>query len=149
MSTLADELATDPSALGYKAPLDAGNHQEVAAILNEPRYDTVGAARISSTTLLRWGAQNGRIDALKQAVDSHTDAGVRSIADAALRMIQRADTGLELGTDDAMVQALVDAGVFTAADKTSLEALSTAKISRAAQLGLGRVTHQEVRNAAA
>ncbi|PWG61757.1 hypothetical protein [Sediminicurvatus halobius] len=150
MSTLSNELANDPQGLGYQTHISAGDHQSVTAIINEPRYSTVGGRRISSTELLMWGAQAGRIARLEDAAaNSQLGADVRSIASAALRMVQRSDTGLDLSDaqEVAMIDALVQATVFTADDKSSLEALSTADISRAEQIGLGRVTLAQIREA--
>lgn len=152
MSLLSDELTNDPEGLGYQPHIDAGDHQSVAGVLNEPRYPTVGGRLISSVELMRWGAQAGRIARLEDAAtNSQLSPEIRSIASGALRMIQRSDTGLDMSSpeDAGMVQALVDAEIFTVDDKASLETLSTYQISLAEQLGLGRVTHQQVREALA
>lgn len=39
MSALSDEIANDPTGRGYATPLAAGDHQEVARLLNEPITD--------------------------------------------------------------------------------------------------------------
>lgn len=151
MSVLSDELTNDPETLGYATPLTAGDHQEVARLLNEPRYSTPGAKPIASTTLLDWGGKNGRIANLKDAAgNTNNSAELRSIAEAALLMIQRSDTNLDMSQSEilGMLDALKQASVFSQTDIDSLNAMSTTDISRAEQLGLGRVSIQEVRNAA-
>lgn len=152
MSALSDEINNDPENIGYATPLSNGNNQEVTRLINEPRTETVGAVPVPSSDLLMWGGQNGRLSALEDAASDDTlSAGVRSVADAALRMIQREDTSLDLGRSEVagMIDTLVDEGILTSTDKTELEAMTTAKISRAQELGLGTVSLQEVRDATA
>lgn len=149
--TLTTELQDDPQALGYATPLAAGDHQEAARLINAPRTATVGARRIPSTELLIWGGA-GRIAALEDAAaDTQQTAEVRSAASAALRMIQRGDTELDLGTQAIadMVELLRANGVFSDADKSELQTMSTRDISRAEELfGLGTtITHSEIAEA--
>lgn len=150
MTTLSDELANDPESLGYQQHITEGNHQAVADILNLPRYSTVGAQVITSANLLVWAAQGGRLAALTTAIGNDAlPADVRGVAEAAKTTILRDGTQLDLSRTEIQgaIDALVSAGVFSATDKTSLETLSTRDISRAEQLGLGRVSHRDIREA--
>lgn len=150
MGTLTDEIMNDPEGVGYQPHVDAGDHAAVAALLNEPRYQTTGAREITSRELLVWGGGEGRLARLRAAVgnDQLPDT-IRSMADAALRMLQREDTTLDMSRPEivGMIDALVQASVLTDADRTSLQTLSTREISRAEQLGLGRVSHRDVAGA--
>ena len=47
MSALHDELTNDPESMGYAPLLAAGSHNQVAALLNEPRYDALGSVLIT------------------------------------------------------------------------------------------------------
>lgn len=137
MSALSDEIMQDPAGRGYATPLAAGDNAGVLALLNEPITDQVGAHVVSSAELLIWGGQAGRLAALTAAeTDTSLTADQRAIAQAARLMVQRADTVLDYSRAEiqGMVAALVQAGVFTPSDKTSLETLATAKVSRAEQV---------------
>ena len=147
--SLTEELNNDPENIGYAIHIADGNHQEVANLINEPRYKTIGARRISSAELLIWGGE-GRLAKLEDAANNNNlTAQVRSAANAAIKMILRDTTELDMSNAKivGMIQALVDAGVFNSTDKTNLEDLSTENISRAEQLGFGYVTHQQIREA--
>ena len=44
MSELRNELTMDPHSLGYAPLLAAGSANQVAALLNEPRYEALASA---------------------------------------------------------------------------------------------------------
>lgn len=44
MSELRNELIMDPHGLGYAPLLAAGSANQVAALLNEPRYEALASA---------------------------------------------------------------------------------------------------------
>ncbi len=96
---------------------------------------------ISSAELLAWSAGAGRYEKLMVAFNSGT-AGLVSLAHAALELIRRDGTELDLGLPDrmGMIDTFVAAGVFDAADKQSLIDLASVLISRAEELDLGFVT---------
>lgn len=136
-AVLSSELKNDPQSIGYAASIAAGNLVPLMSMLNAPRTPTVGAHTISSAELLIWGAQNGRLTKLQAAAADTTQSDVlRSVCDAAIRIIQRDMTVLDLSRPDihSMISALVTAGIFDATDQTSLQTLSTRDISRAEAL---------------
>ena len=92
---------------------------------------------IPSTELLAWSASSGRYNSIKAAADD-TSHAVNSVAAAAYLMITRDETSLDLNLADrvAFVDALVNGGVLTADDRTSLNTLATENISRETELGL-------------
>lgn len=145
---LADELTSDPADRGYQPYIEAGDHSAVRRLLNEPVEDRVGANPIRSSELLIWAGAEGRLRKLKDGSESE-DPGLSSICDAAVRMIQRDGTSLDLGREDVagMLSALVSAGVLTSDDQASLEAMSTAKLSRAEIVIGHRAGIQDVRDA--
>ena len=84
MNELRNELTLDPAGLGYAPLLAAGSANQVAALLNEPRYETLGSVPI--TPLLEWIAVHGIMARLRAAV-AGTDAQVASIAEVALMLV--------------------------------------------------------------
>lgn len=47
MNELRNELIVDPHSLGYAPLLAAGSANQVAALLNEPRYEALGSVPIT------------------------------------------------------------------------------------------------------
>lgn len=148
MSELSDELRDDPESLGYQKHIEAGDKSALRSLLNEPRTEQAGALRIPSSDLLIWAGQNGRLRSLETAADND-DGALGSIADAAVRMIQRDATELDLSRQEIrdMLDALVDADVLSDGDRQELLELSTAEISRAEELLGRRVSIADVRAA--
>lgn len=147
--SLSDEINNDPAGRGYATSKAAGNNLEVLRLLNEPVQDEIGARVIPSTELLIWGGQAGRLARLSDAATSGATEQVRSMADAALRMVQRADTSLDYSRAEiaGMVDGLKQAQVFTADDVASLKTLATRKISRAEVVEGRLATLNDVRGA--
>ncbi len=148
MNKLQDELKSDPLGRGYATMTD----EQVASDLN-----TVYRTRIvpiASTELLAWsggGADDAtgtasRYERIEDAATNHASPTVRGVAKAALRLIERDNTLLDLNLPDrqAMLDALVSGGVITTAEKDDLYAIATESVSRAAELGLGRVMVRDV-----
>lgn len=121
---------------------------DVLAWLQEP-VPVVGA--INSRTLLRWAAAGARLDRLSGASNGHENAGVRSLAAAALLVVQRPDTELDMGDAGhvALVDALVAGGVLTVEEKAELVALATVQLPRHVAAGYQRVGLGDVANARA
>lgn len=69
MSALRNELTLDPAGLGYAPLVAAGSANQVAALLNEPRYEALG--RVAITPLLEWIAVHGIMARLRAAVAGH------------------------------------------------------------------------------
>lgn len=130
--TLAELLAT--------APYNTMTDDEAAAAINAATVNVVG--EIDSRALLRWAAAGGRLQALKNAAaDAGQSDAIRSMAGAAVVLIERDGTSLDM-SDAAMVgmvDALVAAGVLSASapdDKAELLALATAMKSPAEANGI-------------
>ena len=136
---LKTELATDPLARGYARMTDA----EAAASLNATDTGRTRLVNIPSTELLAWaaGASSGdrpRYLKLEEAAVAHASEQIRAIAKAAVKMIDRDATSLDLSKPDraAMVGALVAGGVLSPADQISIYALAAEAISRKVELDI-------------
>lgn len=144
MNELRNELIMDPHGLGYAPLLAAGSANQVADLLNEPRYETLGSVPI--TPLLEWIAVHGIMARLRAAV-AGTDAQVASIAEVALMLMSNPNIpALDLSRPrvQEMLGALTAAGVIPEDAHTELLELGTVQQSRAQQLGLGTVTADDV-----
>lgn len=140
-NALKAELTNDPLAIGY----DAMSLQEAADSLNAETRTR--PQPIASTELLAWSGEAGRLQRIENAGnDTSKSDELRSVAKAAYTMILRDNTVLDLSLPNraAMLTALVDADVLTVTNQESLEALATVPISRATELGLGRVRTGDV-----
>lgn len=145
---LLTEVQTDPLGRDYASMTD----QQVADSLNaknRPTYTT-----IASNELLAWaaggaddvGGVKARIHRIKAAANKQAPFAsvpdsIAGIAAAADVLITRDGTALNLNRTDhmTMVDAMVAAGVLTAAEKTQLTTLATVQVSRVEELGLGGV----------
>ena len=134
-SKLADELTNDPLGRGY-----SGMSDEEAANDLMSEYRTLYSP-ITMGNIIRWAARYDAIYSLETAVTSG-DADKRRLARAALAMIEspQVDT-LDIGDVEisGMFDELVTLGVFTSAEQDDLVAFGTSTISRATEVGLGRV----------
>ena len=142
--TLRDELTNDPAGLGYAPLLAAGSANQVAAMLNEPRYDALGSVPI--TPLLEWIAAHGVMARLRAAA-ARDNAEIASIAEVALMLVSNPNIpALDLSRPrvQAMLAALTQAGVITQGAHDELLALATVHVSRAHQLGLGHISADDV-----
>lgn len=143
---LADELtAGHPNSGAY--PLD---DQAAADVLNTANRTRLRA--VSMTELREWAALNARAFKLRVGIDN------TGLSDQVRNLCIILDS--ILGTDDgkldpsnglhvAMVNELVAAGVWSAADRTALVAAATDSITRGEELGLGHVQPGHVANAKA
>ncbi|MBX9607274.1 MAG: hypothetical protein K2Y51_13700 [Gammaproteobacteria bacterium] len=96
---------------------------------------------LDSRKLLRWGGAGGRLARLEDAAaNTELPVEVRAVARAAVLVVSREDTTLELDdpNHEALVDALVLAGVLTAADKSELIAMATKRVPRYEAAGLNR-----------
>lgn len=135
-----------------KAELDAGHpvtgpYSPNAAVAAD-QINAVNRSRlvpISSSELLAWSGQASASDRprnLKIAEGkSNPVEAIAAICVVAESTINRDGTSLDLNLSDraAMLEALVAGGVLSDADRTSLYEIATDPISRATELGLGRV----------
>ena len=151
--SLREEILNDPLGRGYSSMTDA----EIADSLNEKNRTKV--VPLSSAELLAWsggGADDdnniaSRYERIEAAATSHASGAVRGACKAAIRLIERDSTVLDLTLPDraAMVDALVAGNVLTETEKTELYTLATQQISRAEELGLGVVYAADVTGAKA
>jgi hypothetical protein len=140
IALLKSEIDSDPLGRGYSGMDDTA----VAVDLNTA-YRTKKEP-ISSAELLAWSASDARLQNIKNAAENGATDDLKSLAQAAYLIVTRDGTTLDLNLADrlAMLDSLVAAGVLTADDRTSLDALATVSISRAEELAIGRVRAGDV-----
>jgi hypothetical protein len=127
MKTLKELIDSEPANA-------ARTDQEVFDWCNET-VSVVGS--IASRSLIAWAAANGRLAAIT-AGTSHSDAGLASVAGAALVTINREDASLDMSdsTHEDLVDILVAGGVLSSTDKDDLVALATTQVRRDVSKGL-------------
>lgn len=133
IQVLKDEITNDPNGVGYTEMTD----EEIATELNAKNKQVVSP--ILSTELLSWAAGNGRYVGIETLSNNGAASKqVRSIAKAAIKMIERDGTKLDTSKPEimAMIDVLVAASAITVDDKTELLALANKTKSRAEELGL-------------
>ena len=84
-TALRSEILTDPAGLGYAPFVEAGSHNQVAGLLNVPRYPSPG--KVDVATALIWIAKHGLMARLRAAAQGD-NAQVASIAEVALLLVQ-------------------------------------------------------------
>lgn len=141
MTTLSDELRTDPKGLGY-APLMPSAPGMVVVLLNALTESMVKPRFITARTILAEcddGA--GVLDALSAA------ASEISAVKWALTFLST-DSGIDVGhaRTQGMIDNLVEVGAMRQTLAEQLKALAIQPASRAEVLGLGVVTEEQVRN---
>ena len=148
-TALHTEIQTDPDALSYAPFVAAGAHNQVAALLNEPRYP--GPGMVPITTVLIWAAKYGVLAKLRAATQSGS-AELASIAEVGLLLVSNPNIpAVDLALPDVqqMFGVLVAAGVIAADERDELFAYSIVMRSRADVLGLGTVQAGDVAQALA
>lgn len=140
IALLKSEIDSDPLGRGY-----SGMDDTAVAVDVNTAYRTKKEP-ISSAELLAWSASDARLQNIKNAAENGATDDLKSLAQAAYLIVTRDGTTLDLNLADrvAMLDSLVAAGVLTAADRTSLDALATVSISRAEELSIGRVRAGDV-----
>ena len=140
IAILKSEIDSDPLGRGY-----SGMDDTAVAVDVNTAYRTKKEP-ISSAELLAWSASDARLQNIKNAAENGATDDLKSLAQAAYLIVTRDGTTLDLNLADrvAMLDSLVAAGVLTAADRTSLDALATVSISRAEELAIGRVRAGDV-----
>lgn len=134
ITALAAELANDPLDVGYSGMTDA----QCAIALNTVDRNVV--VQRDSRKLLQWLAGSGRYQRIEDAAANPVKSdAIRSICKAALRMVERDGTLLDLSNaeQEGMIDALVADGTLTATDKSDLVTMATTQMSRSEELGLG------------
>lgn len=126
-----DELKNDPLNRGYAQMDDA---QLWVSLTTQDRLRDI---LINSRQLLEWAAQEGRLANIEDnANNEQNSASLRAICKAASKLVERADTMLDLTHQHHidLVDALVNASVLSVNDRTSLQALGKEACSRAEEL---------------
>lgn len=144
---LKQELQQDPLRLGYAPLLAVGAANQVADLLNAPRYPTDGPVTIEQ--VLRWAAKYAVLPRLQVAAQSDNMA-LAGIAQVGLLLTQNPNIPtIDLGLEDVqqMFAALVQAEVISAAQRDELFAAGVTLRSRADVLGLGTVSADDVTRA--
>ena len=130
---LRDELLNDPLGRGYTSM------DEVGVIHSLIEVDRDVLIPIRSDDLLAWSAMSGRFMKIKRAMEDETKTDeIRSIAWAAMKMIERDGTDLDLNLSDraAMLDTLVSAENLSESDINDLYSVATKTISRAQELNI-------------
>lgn len=133
LTRLRDELLNDPLGRGY-ASMD-----EVEVIHSLIEVDRDILSPIKSDNLLAWSAMGGRFMKIKRVAEDETQSDeIRSIAWAAMKMIERDGTDLDLNLSDraAMLDTLVSSEILSESDKDDLYDVATRTISRANELNI-------------
>ena len=133
LTRLRNELLNDPLGRGY-ASMD---EMEVIHSLIEIDRDILFPIR--SDNLLAWSAMGGRLMKIKRVAEDETQSDeIRSIAWAAMKMVERDSTDLDLNLSDraAMLNVLVASGILSESDKDDLYDVATQTISRASELNI-------------
>ena len=133
LTRLRDELLNDPLGRGYTSM----NEVEVIHSLIEVDRDIL--VPIRSDDLLAWSAMSGRFMKIKRAMEDEVKTDeIRSIAWAAMKMIERDGTDLDLNLSDraAMLDTLVASEILSESDKSDLYSTATKTVSRAQELNI-------------
>lgn len=136
INALITEIKTDPLTRGY------------ANMTNQQLFDSLNSVTrtklvpIKSDKLLAWAAQNGRYAKILSGttinLSNQEQTNVcRSICWAAIKMIERDGTELDLNLQDraALVDALVSFTILSSSDRTNLYNLASVSISRLEEIG--------------
>ncbi len=146
IAKLKAEIDGDPLPRGYSDMTDA----EAAASLNTE--DRSEIRPMSMQQLREWAAVGGRGFKVKQAIDNEgLDESVRNLAYIGDKLMGTDDAQLNPGNAEhvAFVNGLVAGGVISSADKDAMVEKATVAISRAVELGIGRVREGTVAEARA
>jgi len=136
---LIEEITADPLNRGYSAMDDSALWASLST------KDRAKLRILNSRQLLEWSAENGRYMKLENAAANVAlGDGMRSVVKAAIKLLDRPDTELDLSVPShaSMMGALVLSGVFSSDDQASLEQLATVNISRAEEIGCSDLTQE-------
>ena len=127
------EIKTDPLGVGY-AGMTADQAQASLLTVNRTRNKPLDAIALNA-----WAAGGGRHAKIRRAafIDDTLSDEVASVAMSAYRMLERSESHIDV-TDAAslaFLDALIAAGVLSAADKTALIDAGTETVSRASEIG--------------
>jgi len=143
MTTLSDELHTDPAGLGYAKFLPAAPGS-VVELLNAPTQSMVKA--IKSTTAQAWAA-TGPYANIVDASEEKTHPCRASCLILRDTLASGVDIHMEMPDVQSMFKAWIAAGICTQVQADALYARAMQPASRAEVLGLAVVTEEQVRDA--
>lgn len=128
---LKTEVETNPAGIAGLSL--AAQNRDIVDLLNAPNF--TGRRPLNFRTVLKWAAKTGVLIRLQDTRDNFAaNIGARSASAAALLMLLSPHTD-QLDLDDPdigqLLTVLVNQGVVTAAERTQLEGLASASISRA------------------
>lgn len=138
MTTITEELASDPLGLGYAAMTNG----EIEAAMNTKNRTRIVSRFVTARTILAECADGATI------LDKLEAAGAQvSAVKWAMRFLQQ-EGGIDVGHPAtlSMVDQLVAGGVLTQVEGDSLKALSVQVCSRAEELGISAIG-ADIRNA--
>ncbi len=148
IAILAAELSDDPLGKQYSALSDA----EAADVLNSP--DRPGKKAVAASDVRMYVLLHGLWPAFQSVAASSTNPIHKGTAITILQTlgagsfdtirINRPDIATGVS---GMLQTMVDAGAMTSQQRDEMMALGDTTISRAEELGLGRVDHLNVAEA--
>jgi hypothetical protein len=132
LATLSVELKTDPAGMGYVGKTDQQCYDLLTA-LTRTRKRTLG-----TTDILEWAGSNQRYLKIKNAA-AGADSQTKNLAAILEILIENPGEQLDLKNNgmSQLIDALVTAGVLTAADRAALVAMATENISRLDEIGEG------------
>ena len=143
---LASEIQSDPLNLGYAALLP-DSPGRVCDLLNAPTRTRIG--NLETRVFAIWCAETGLRSAIEDAAADHASP-LRAIALTLLDLLRGGVSDvLDLGNpaNTAMLDAWQFTGKLTQAQRDSMMALAATPCSRADELGLPRVTEDDLRTA--
>lgn len=143
IAKLRQELASDPLQLGY-AQVD--NVTALELLKAETRTKLVA---LTSNELLAWCAVDGRLSRIKSGIENGSNDEEKSLCEACYLLVLRDNAQFDLNLPDreTMINALVSFGRITADERQSIYDLATKNISRADELGIGRVRLGDIEQA--
>lgn len=135
LNILRDELNTDTLVRGYSGMSD---EQVVTDIMTLYRTKK---SPVNMTELREWAAIDERAININAAITTGSTQQIKNVALVADKLLGASEGNLNPGNQAHidLITVLVDGSVITAADRTALITKSTSNISRAEELGLGKV----------
>lgn len=147
LDALRTEIMLDPEQLGYGDAVESGSDNQIAGLLNAPRYPAYGKVEI--TPVLVWLAKYGIMPRLRAATSSANQT-IAGMAEVAILLVNNPNIpALDVGLPEVqqMLTALVQAGAIPGEASDELLTLATVQRSRAEVLGFGTVTADQVAKA--
>ena len=146
------------SLQALRTELDAGHPNTGAYSADDgiaaSEINAINRSRVRAITigeLREWAAENARAYKLHQAQESGATDQVKNLAIIGMAILNAGQTGLDPSNQMhvAMVNGLVAGGVWNVADREALISKATDDVSRANELGFGRVKRGHIQMARA